>query len=313
MTYSIVARDPATGELGIALQSCYFAAGRVVPWISAGVGVIASQSFANPVYGYETLRLLRSGLEPQAILDTLLSQDPGAAMRQVAILDVQGRIAVHTGAGCVAAAGHAIGAHCCAQANMMAQDTVWQAMVHAFETTGGQLADRLLAAMEAAEHAGGDLRGKQAAALIVVTGQPSGVAELDRLVDLRVDDHPDPVGEIQRLLYYARAHQRANQAIDKVFANDLPGALVDLDVCCSAYPNEPEFLFRRGLVLLALGRVEEAREVLQQAHTIHAGWSELLLRFAESGVIPVARAMLEPLVASLSSGTQSAANQVNKP
>src|SRR5581483_5125495 len=175
MTYSIIARDPATGELGIAVQSRYFAAGQTVPWIEAGVGVIASQSFANPVYGHETLRLLRSGLEPQPILEKLLSQDPNEATRQVAILDVQGRIAVHTGAKCVSAAGHAMGANCCAQANMMAQDTVWQAMVRAFENAPGAMADRLLAAMEAAEHEGGDLRGKQAASLIVASGKPSGV------------------------------------------------------------------------------------------------------------------------------------------
>ncbi len=296
MTYSIVARDPASGELGIAVQSRYFAAGQVVPWIEAGVGVVASQSFANPAYGYETLR---SGLEPQAILNKLVSEDPGEAMRQVAILDRQGRMAAHTGARCVAATGHAVGANCCAQANMMAQDTVWRAMAPAFENARGDLAERLLAALEAAEREGGDLRGKQAASLIVVSGQPSGVSKLDRLVDLRVDDHPNPVGELKRLLSYSRAHRRAAQAIDKVFANDLTGALADLDVCCAAYPNEPEFLFRRTMVLLGLGRVEEARQALQQAHHIHPGWSELLLRFADAGIIPAHREMLEPLVAGL--------------
>jgi uncharacterized Ntn-hydrolase superfamily protein len=248
MTYSIIARDPVSNELGIAVQSRYFAVGRVVPWIEAGVGVIASQSFANPAYGHETLRRLRSGQEPQHILEQLLSEDAGAAMRQVAILDAHGRTAVHTGSRCVAAAGHAVGAQCCAQANMMAQATVWQAMVHAFETTAGQLADRLLAAMEAAEHEGGDVRGKQAAALIVVSGQPSGVAELDRLVDLRVDD-----------------------ALD----------------------------FRRALPLLLSGRVAEARTALRRAYAIHPGWSQLLLRFADAGVIPVRRELLEPLVAGL--------------
>ena len=301
MTYSIVARDPATGELGIAVQSRYFAAGREVPWIEAGVGVIASQSFANPVYGYEALRLLRSGMEPQHILEKLVSEDPGEAIRQVAILDVQGRVAVHTGARCVSAAGHAIGANCSAQANMMAQDTVWKAMVHAFENATGELADRLMAAMEAAEHEGGDLRGKQAASLIVVSGKPSGVSKLDRSVDFRVDDHPDPVGEIKRLLNYSRARQRVSQALDKASANDFAGALADLDACCTAYPIEPEFLLRRGQVLFALGRIDEARDALRQAHAIHPGWSEFLLRLADAGMIPVPREMLEPFVASLAS------------
>jgi uncharacterized Ntn-hydrolase superfamily protein len=296
MTYSIVARDPQTGELGIAVQSRYFAAGQVVPWIEAGVGVIASQSFANPVYGYEGLRLLRAGMAPQEALDKLVSEDAGEATRQVAIMDTQGQVAVHTGAKCVAAAGHALGRDCSAQANMMAQDTVWQAMVHAFETGTGDLADRLVAAMEAAEREGGDLRGKQAAGLIVVSGKPSGVSKLDRVVDVRVDDHPEPVDEIKRLLQYARAHQCVRQATDKVVAGDFDGALTDLDVCCAAYPDEPQFLFRRALVLLPLGRVEEAREMVQRVHSIHPGWSEILLRFADAGVISVSPEIVASLV-----------------
>ncbi len=272
--------------------------------------MVASQSFANPVYGYQTLRLLRAGQDPQAILDQLLRDDPGAAMRQVAILDWGGRVAVHTGARCVSAAGHLIGSNCCAQANMMGRDTVWRAMVHAFEDASGPMADRLLAALEAAEREGGDVRGKQAAALIVVSGKPSGVPELDRFVDLRVDDHPEPVAEVKRLLDYSRAHQRAGQAIDKLLANDLTGAITDLDFCCAAYPNEPEFLFRRALAFLVQGRIDESRESLGRAHDIHPRWSELLLRFADAGIIPVARERLEPLVASIrASGGQSAAHK----
>jgi uncharacterized Ntn-hydrolase superfamily protein len=307
MTCSIIARDPATGELGIAVQSRYFAVGRIVPWIEAGVGAVVSQSFANPVYGHETLRLLRSGLEPQHALKKLLSEDPGEAMRQVAILDAQGRIAEHTGTQCVPAAGHAAGANCCAQANMMAKNTIWNAMVQAFENASGELADRLLAAMEAAEREGGDVRGRQAASLIVVSGKPSGISRLDHSVDLRVDDHPDPVAEIKRLLRYSRAHERANRAINKAVANDLSAALADLDVCCESYPNEPEFLIRRVLVLIPLGRIGEALQTLRQAYAIHPGWSELLLRFADAKVIPIRREMLEPLVASVTSENQGSA------
>lgn len=299
MTYSIVARDPSTGELGIALQSRYFAAGRHVPWIEAGVGVIASQGFANPLYGHEGLRLLRQGLEPRAILDRLLRDDPGQGQRQVAILDGQGRAAVHTGAGCVAAAGHLIGTDCSAQANMMARDTVWPAMVRAYESAPGEMADRLLAAMDAAEAEGGDVRGKQAAALITVSGKPSGIARLDHTIDLRVDDHPDPVREIRRLLRYARAHRRANQAVGKATAQDFAGALADLDACCEAFPDDPEFLGRRALILLPLGRVQEAREALRKAQAIQPGGNEILLRFSDAGLIPVPRQMLEPLLANL--------------
>jgi uncharacterized Ntn-hydrolase superfamily protein len=285
--------------LGIAIQSHAFAAGQRVPWIEAGVGAIVTQSFTNLAYGYEGLRLLRSGLEPQEILDKLVAEDPGEDRRQAAILDAQGRVAVHTGARCVAAAGHAIGANCCAQANMMARDTVWAAMVRAFENAGGELADRLLAAMEAAEAEGGDLRGRQAAALIVVSGKPSGVSRLDRIVDLRVDDHPDPVGEIKRLLGYARAYRRAGRAQDKASAHDFAGALADLDACCTAYPDEPEWHFHRALVLLPLGRIDEARAALQRAYAIHPGWGELVLRYSDAGVIPAGRETLEPLVARL--------------
>jgi uncharacterized Ntn-hydrolase superfamily protein len=299
MTYSMVARDPQTGELGIAVQSRFFAVGRFVPAIEAGVGVIASQSFVNPAYGSEGLRLLRAGLAPQAALDTLISQDPGATLRQVAILDTHGCVAVHTGRSCVAAAGHATGVQCSAQANMMAHETVWPAMIEAFERASGDLAERLLGAMQAAERAGGDLRGRQAAALIVVSGQPAAESTAEWRVDLRIDDHPDPVGEIGRLLSYARSHERANQAVEKARAGDFRGALVDLDACCAAYPDEPEFLTRRALLLLAVGRFDEARRMVEQAEAIHHGWAEYLLRFADVRVTPMPRELVESLVACL--------------
>jgi hypothetical protein len=196
-------------------------------------------------------------------------------------------------------AGHAIGKNCCAQANMMARNTVWEAMVHAFERTAGEMADRLLAALDAAEGEGGDIRGKQAASLIVVAGRPSEVPRLDHVVDLRVDDHPDPVAELRRLLAYSRAHRRANRATGKAVANDLAGALADLDACVEAYPGDTEFLCRRAMVLLPLGRIAEAREMLRRAHMIYPGVSELLLRLADAGVFPIRRAQLEPLVAGL--------------
>lgn len=299
MTYSIVARDPQTGDLGIAVQSRYFAVGTAVPWIEAGVGAVASQAFVNPVYGPEGLRLLREGLTPQEALDKLARQDAGAAVRQVAIMDARGRVAVHTGTSCVAEAGHAVGAQCSAQANMMVHSSVWQAMVAACERASGDLAGRLLAALQAAEREGGDLRGKQSAALIVVAGSPAAVPGGGRLVDLRVDDHPDPVGELARLLPYAHALQRASAATEKAVAGDLVGALADLDACHAAYPDEPEFLTRRALVLLAFGRMDEAREMVRRAAAIHSGWAEYLLRFADARVMPIPRELVEPLVAGL--------------
>ena len=297
MTYSIVARDPKSGELGIAVQSRYFAAGRLVPGIEAGVGVIASQGFANASFPSEGLRLLRSGLGGQEVLQQLIGSDDDAALRQVAVLDSQGNVAVHTGASCVAAAGHRIGVQCSAQANMMALPTVWPAMLEAYERGAGDLAERLLQAMEAAEGEGGDIRGRQAAALIVVAGAPSSPPR--PLIDLRIDDHADPVGEIKRQLAYARAHQRAGRALDKLAGGDVKGALADLDICCEAYPQEPDFLTRRALVLLSLGRTSEARATIERACAIHRGWAGYVLRLADAGILRIPRDRVVALVDGL--------------
>lgn len=297
MTYSIIARDAATAELGIAVQSRYFGAASIVPHVQPGEGIVAAQAFVDPSYGRRVLEMLRSGLEPQRVVDQLVNSDPGQAMRQVAIIDAQGRMAVHTGAQCVAAAGHALGAQCCAQANMMARASVWGAMVRAFERTAGDIAERLVAAMRAAENEGGDLRGRQSAVLLVASGA-------GRAIDLRVDDDADPVGEIARLLALARAHARARGATDKALADDAAAALADLDACCAAYPDEPEFLVRRALVLLLAGRAHEARAALARAHAVHPGWTEFVLRLADARIIPVSRSSLEPLLAGLSSAAR---------
>jgi uncharacterized Ntn-hydrolase superfamily protein len=297
MTYSIVARDPKSGELGIAVQSRYFAAGRLVPGIEAGVGVIASQASANASFPSEGLRLLRSGFAAQEVLQQLIGSDGGAALRQVAVLDRQGNVAVHTGASCVAAAGHRIGVQCSAQANMMVQPTVWPAMLDAYERGAGDLAERLLQAMQAAEREGGDLRGRQAAALIVVAGEPSSPPR--PLIDLRVDDHADPVAEIKRQLAYSRAHQRAGLALDRVAADDFNGALAELDICCAAYPQEPDFLTRRALVLLALGRTREARATMERACAIDRGWADYVVRLADAGILRIPRDRVASLVDGL--------------
>ena len=297
MIYSIVARDSESGELGIAVQSRYFAAGRLVPGIEAGVGVIASQAFANARFPSEGLRLLRSGLAAAEVLRQLIGSDAAPALRQVAVLDGQGNVAVHTGASCVAAAGHRIGVQCSAQANMMAQPTVWPAMLEAYERGAGDLAERLLQAMEAAEGEGGDLRGRQAAALIVVAGEPSSPPR--PLIDLRIDDHADPVGEIKRQLAYLRAHQRAGRALDKLAGGDFNGALAELDVCCDAYPEEPDFLTRRALVLLALGRTSDARAMIERACAIHRGWADYVVRLADAGILRIPRDRVASLVDGL--------------
>lgn len=206
MTYSIVARDPVTGELGVAVQSYYFSVGAVVPWAEAGVGAVATQSFVDPSYGPLGLELMRRGKSAPDALRLLVAADPGAAYRQVAMIDAAGQVAVHTGEQCIEAAGHGSGEQMAAQANLMRQPRVWGAMLERFARTEGDLAARLLAALEAAEEEGGDRRGKQSAALLIVRAQSTGKLWVDRAVDLRVEDHPDPVVELARLLRLQRTY-----------------------------------------------------------------------------------------------------------
>ncbi len=207
MTYSIVARDPDTGELGVAVQSHYFSVGSVVTWAEPGIGAVATQSFAEPAYGPRGLALMRLGVDPGTAMAALTSADTDQARRQVAFIDATGRVAVHTGALCIEAAGHATAEGVSVQANMMRRAGVWPAMLEAFSTSAGPLADRLMAALDAAEAAGGDIRGRQSAAMLVVSGTSSSQPWRERLVDLRVDDSPDPLGELRRLIGVHRGYQ----------------------------------------------------------------------------------------------------------
>ena len=210
MTYSIVARDPETGELGAAVQSAYFTVGPVVPWVEAGVGAIATQSLVNVAFGPAGLALLRSGFSARQALDALIAGDSDPDGRQLAIIDAAGGVAVHTGPRAIAAAGHHFGAGYSCQANLMERDTVWGAMSEAFEGSATQpLALRLIAALRAAEAEGGDIRGRQSAAMVVARGNPTGRPWDDRTIDLRVDDHRDPVEELARLLRVRLAYQAA--------------------------------------------------------------------------------------------------------
>ncbi|MGE0132163.1 MAG: DUF1028 domain-containing protein [Blastocatellales bacterium] len=224
-TYSIVARDTETGQLGVAVQSHWFSVGAIVPWAEAGVGAVATQSFVEPAYGPLGLTLMRAGKSAPEALKSLLAGDAQAGVRQVAMIDAQGRVAAHTGEHCIIAAGHHTGSNYSVQANLMLKDTVWGAMAKAFENTKGDLADRLLAALEAAEAEGGDIRGKQSAAIIVVSGKPTGKPWADRLFDLRVEDHSAPVTELKRLVKLQRAYTRMNTGDDLFSKNDIAGAL----------------------------------------------------------------------------------------
>lgn len=276
MTYSIVARDPVTGELGVAVQSRAFNAAAVVPWGAPGVGVVATQSYTETGYGPRGLELLRAGKPPAEALAELVAADDDSAYRQVAILDADGRVAVHVGEACIPAAGFAAGDGFSAQANMVDSERVWESMAEAFERSEERLAERLLDALDAAEAAGGDWRGRQAGGILVV--EPEGAA-WDRSVDLRVEDHPDPLGELRRLLGLRRAY-RALARMPGPTEEEL-AALPELDRTWAAI-----------YAATATGRLDEARELLRPLLEAEPRWGDFVCTLADRELLPNAAALL---------------------
>jgi uncharacterized Ntn-hydrolase superfamily protein len=271
----------------VAVQSHFFSVGSVVSWAEPGVGAVATQSLVEPAFGPNGLELMRDGKSAPAALQQLIESDTGEAVRQVALVDRGGRVAVHTGMRCIAHAGHALGEQVSAQANMMERDTVPRAMIRAYsESSGRPLPERMLAALEAAEGEGGDIRGRQSAAMVVVTARASGNPSQDRPVDLRVDDHRDPVGELRRLLGLQRAYAHASAGDDLAGAGDLDGALVEYEAAHRAEPDNLELAFWYGLALAGNGREEEAIRVLRAPFQAHPGWVELMKRLPAAGLIP---------------------------
>jgi uncharacterized Ntn-hydrolase superfamily protein len=271
----------------VAVQSHFFSVGSIVSWAEPGVGAVATQSIVDASFGPRGLDLMRAGASAPAALQHLISDDSNEAVRQVALVDHGGRVAVHTGLRCIPHAGHALGEQVSAQANMMERDTVPRAMIRAYTESGGQpLAERLLAALDAAEGEGGDIRGRQSAAMVVVAGRATGTISEDRPVDLRVDDHSDPVGELRRLLGLRQAYTRASAGDDLAGAGDLQGALVEYEAAHHAQPDNLELAFWYGLALAGNGREEEAVRVMRAPFQAHPGWVELLKRLPEAGMIP---------------------------
>jgi uncharacterized Ntn-hydrolase superfamily protein len=271
----------------VAVQSHFFSVGSIVSWAEAGVGAVATQSIPDVSFGPRGLELMRSGESAPAALQRLISEDPGESVRQVALVDRGGRVAVHTGLRCIRHAGHEVGEQVSAQANMMERDTVPRAMIRAFADTRGEpLAERLLAALEAAEGEGGDIRGRQSAAMVVVAERATPSPTENTPVDLRVDDHPDPVQELRRLLGLRRAYTRASAGDDLAGAGDLQGALVEYEAAHLAEPDNLELAFWYGLALAGNGREEEAVRVMRAPFRANPGWVELLKRLPEAGLIP---------------------------
>jgi uncharacterized Ntn-hydrolase superfamily protein len=284
-TYSIVARDSRTGEMGVAVQSHWFSVGFIVPWAEAGVGAVATQSFVDPSYGKLGLDMMRLGKSAPETLRALLAGDEAREVRQVAMVDAAGRVAAHTGANNIAMAGHVTGEEFSVQANMMLKDTVWPAMARAFRASTGDLADRMMAALEAAEAAGGDIRGRQSAALIVVGPRSTGKPWIDRVFDHRVDDHPEPLRELRRLLVLGRAYRHMNEGDLAVEKNDNSRALQEYAAAAKLAPGNAEMVYWHAVALVNMGRVEESLPLFRQVFAMDPNWRELTRRLPAAGLL----------------------------
>ncbi|MCS6826175.1 MAG: DUF1028 domain-containing protein [Caldilinea sp.] len=300
-TYSIVACDPSSGQLGVAVQSHYFGTGVVVPWVQAGVGAVATQSFVDVSYGPLGLALRAAGKSASQALAGLLAADPQWERRQVAMVDIHGNVAAHTGAQCIAFAGHRIGEGYSVQANLMAKATVWDAMAAAYEQMKGDLAERMMAALEAAESEDGDIRGQQSAAMVVVNLRPSGPWWADRLVDLRVDDHPEPLVELRRLLRVRRAYDAWDAAEALLQESDVTPEKIEaaqrrFAEAPDLMPNNPEGLFWFACALAKVGQVDAALPLLRQVYEVQPIWRALLPRLVDADLLPQDPALLQRLM-----------------
>jgi len=278
MTYSIVARDKETGELGVAVQSHYFQVGPVVPWALAGVGAVATQSMVNVSFGPLGLDHLSAGYTADQTLKALLAGDSQPETRQLAIVDAAGNVATHTGNKCIPAAGHRTGDNFSVQANLMEKDTVWDAMATAYTNTEAPLAERMLAALDAAEAEGGDIRGKQSAAMLVVTGKPTGRSWEDRIIDIRVEDATEPLAELRRLLRIKRAYQTDEVADRLEEAGDLQASARKREEGLALAPDLEELAFWAGLQIAINGDVERGTQLIAQAVMKEPRWTETLQR-----------------------------------
>lgn len=286
-TYSIVGRDPATGQMGVAVQSHWFSVGSVVSWAEAGVGAVATQSFVNISFGPRGLELLKAGRPAAQVVEQLIRLDKGRDLRQLAVVDAQGNAAAYTGARCVPEAGHIVGKNYSVQANLMLNNRVWPAMAAAFEQSRGPLAERMVAALEAAQQAGGDIRGQQSAALLVVKGNATGKIWQDRLIDLRVEDHPEPVAELKRLLNVFRAYEHMNRGDDCLEKNDTEGALAAYRAARNIYPGNPEVTYWHAASLAAAGRLPDALPLFKEVFSQNHHWRAATERFFKAGLLNI--------------------------
>ena len=296
-TYSIVARDAATGELGVAVQSHWFSVGPLVPWAESGVGAVATQSFVEPSYGPLGLALMRAGKTAPEAMAALLAGDAQREVRQVGMVDAKGNVATFTGKLDIPAAGGQEGKGYVVQANLMEKPTVWPAMARAFEAAKGDLAERMLAALDAAEAEGGDIRGRQSAAIVVVKGTPSGKPWADRVFDLRVEDHPEPLKELRRLVGVQRAYNRMGAGDECVALKDWACAEREYGAAETMMPDNAEMAFWHAVALASNGRLDAARPLFRRAFAADPRWRELVRRLPGVEQLPKDPKLMEEIVA----------------
>ncbi|RIV21166.1 DUF1028 domain-containing protein [Fibrisoma montanum] len=297
-TFSIVARDEKTGDLAVGVQSHWFSVGTTVSWGEAGVGVVATQSFVNKSFGLRGLALLKKGKTAQQALDELLRTDEGRDVRQVAIADARGNVAVHTGKKCIDFAGHRKGKNYSVQANMMLTSKVPDAMAAAFEKNAGlPLPERVLSALNAAQGAGGDVRGRQSAVLLVVKGKATGAPwDENHVVDLRVDDADQPLRELERLLRTHRAYEHMNNGDLAIEKNDMKRAMQEYGAAMKQFPQNLEMQYWTAIALANTRQVPKAAGMLRAIYAKDANWRELTRRLPKVGLLTVSDADLKTLL-----------------
>ncbi len=287
-TFSIVARDSATGEMGVAVQSHWFSVGTSVSWAEAGVGAVATQSFVNKSFGIRGLSLLKSGLTAQQALDSLLISDDGREVRQVAIVDSKGNVAVHTGNKCIEFAGHIAGNQFSVQANMMLTDKVPSSMAAAYEKSKGKpLAERMLLALDAAQAAGGDIRGKQSAAIIIVPATSAGKPWDEKTIDLRVDDYKEPIKELRRLYNVSVAYEHMNKGDLAIERNDMTAAMNEYNAAMKMIPENLEMQYWTAITLASNKQLAKALPMLKKVFAQDKNWKELTRRLPLVGLLSV--------------------------
>jgi len=295
-TYSIVARDSVTGDIGVAVQSHWFSVGAVVTYGKAGVGVVATQSLVNPSYGPKGLALMAQGLTPEQALQALIANDDGEMYRQVAFLNAKGDIATHTGNLCIAEAGHRQGKNFSVQANMMLKNTVWDAMANAFETTKGSLDERILAALKAAQNEKGDIRGKQSAAILIVKGKATGNSWEDTIMDLRVEDHENPIAELDRLTKIHKAYDFMNKGDLAMEEGDSKKAENLYLSAQKLFPDNLEMQYWYAINLLNNKQFDKAHPILKSIFKQDDNWRTLTSRLMKSKLLAISAEELETVM-----------------